>query len=54
MTSRIIVSDTATAEGQRVYNQITDLSRDEMCTSSSMHRAIRDDYERHIDKCTEQ
>jgi len=39
MTSRIIVSDTATTEGQRVYNQITDPSR--VCTKcvhfSSMH-----------------
>ena len=52
MTSRIIVSDTATAEGQRVYNQITDPSRDctkcehfQVCTiHRQIHRAISMDF----------
>ena len=49
--ARIIVSDTATAEGQPVYNQITDLSRETKCVHfqvctihRQIHRAISVDF----------
>ena len=46
--ARIIVSDTATAEGQRVYNQITDPSRETKCVhfqvSRQIHRTISMDF----------